>query len=60
MIYHWLINHSGDIGDIILYLIVFMTIVVLIKSKYIPTVMELLKKYKSLTLKVSKMIISME
>ena len=34
MIYHWLINHSGDIGDIILYLIVFMTIVVLIKSKY--------------------------
>lgn len=34
MFYHWLINHIGNISDIILYIIVFMTIIVLIKSKY--------------------------
>lgn len=35
MIYHWLINHSGHIGDIILYIIVFSSIIVYIKAKYV-------------------------
>jgi hypothetical protein len=34
MIYHWLINNIGSISDIILYILVFLTILVLIKSKY--------------------------
>lgn len=34
MIYHWLINHLGDIADIYIYIIVFSTIIVLINAKY--------------------------